>query len=112
MTRKTFICDAPRCEAEQKAYDDAKDLAKAALANLRLALAAQIDAELAALGMKQGSPVIASRRSWPHNVTVRGVLRHWGHSGVVVAKRNKDGSAHATHNLYGVQSITLDEASE
>lgn len=112
MTSKTFICDAPRCVDEEKAYDAAKDLAKTALETLRAARTAQIGAELAALGMRQGSPVIVSCRRWFSDSTERGVLRDWGHNGVVVAKRNKDGSAHATQNLYGVKSITLDEATE
>jgi hypothetical protein len=107
MTDKIFLSGATRCAEEQEAYDAAQDTAKSALKVLRAALIEQIGKELAECGIAIGSPVVA-RTGWDGRNTERGIVRGWDHNGVRVAKRNKDGSAHAIHDIWSVQSITLD----
>ena len=109
MTAKIFSFGAKRCEAEQAAYDAAQSAANDAKQALRTARHDSISAELAECGISKGSPVIAVCAGWHSDRTEeRGIVRGWDFGGVRVAKRNKDGSAHATQDLHRVQSITLD----
>ena len=105
---KEFRVSGDRCPQERKAYADANSAAITAMEAMRAAIKAVIAAELAECGIEIGSPVVAKVHSWRTEKEEPGILRRYDHNGVTVAKRKKDGTAHATHTIYGVVSIRLD----
>jgi len=108
MTDKIFNQRKKRCKAETDARDIARKEYETAEKALRAALIDAIEKELADCGISIGSPVIVHFDEWRKVPTEPGVLRGFDHQGVVVAKRKKDGAAHATHTFWGFDAITLD----